>query len=604
MIASSLGSNGLTLRAACAQDDFVLPDATLLTLDAPIAAVTLYTERAMITRSCVLPREQGLFEIRIENLPHSIDGDSLNATVDGGKLLDVRFERIVTPVDVTTNLPLREAMAALETAQRMAATQALRMAKLSDENALINAISAKTATESAKDFGSKSLDPEALGKQLIFLDEARERLITARITLETEARVTADGVMALAAKVKALGGASKVARNAVVTVGKSSVGSATLSIKYLVDGAGWEPEYAVRAMDTGDDATDQLTLEYNARVSQSTGEDWSAVAMTLSTAAPTRNPSPPEVLPLTLTVFVPEPPADKSRGMERGSDRDASLAFKNDGAKLGRSGGMGGGGAGGFIGDAGEDPHRLDDSEVRLGIEFERTFADAQAEGSVVVNYTLPRKVTVPSDATRENTQRIATVELKPAFTHAARPIVDPIVYLRAKTRNTSNYRFLAGTARLFVGDDSVGVTEFPTVSAGADMTFWFGGDPRLTVARTLIAQETKEEGVFGKEAVTSWKWRVDFTSSANGASRIELTDRIPVSRNAEIKVELKDLSMPLSTDAEYLKTNRPQGILQWAFDMPGLTNTGKPSTQSISWTVRQAHGKNITIIESEMEEQ
>ena len=575
---------GTMSSLALAQSDRTLPDATQLTLIAPMSAVTLYTERAMVTRSCALPNEQGIFEIRIEGLPKSIDGASLSARVEGGKLLDVRYESVVTAVNAATNPELLEALKLLEESQRLASTQALRMTKISDQNALLNAIASKTATETAKDFGSASLDPVALAKQVMYLDEARERLITARIELEAQAKTTSDLVYALTAKVKALGGQSKVARNAVISVGKSSIGSATLWIHYLVDSAMWAPEYAVRALDTGDDSTDALTIEYNAVITQASGEDWSDVALTLSTAQPTRNPAPPSIQAVFVDVFVEPAPADTwSKGggaglkIEPGLERFAA-------------------GSGGVIGDAGEDPERF-------GVELEKNFADAQAEGSVVVNYALPRKVSIPSDGARTQTKRIATVDLKPEFSHAARPIVDETVYLRAKTRNTSAYRFLEGTARLFVGDDSVGVTEFPTVSVGADMTFWLGGDPRITVARALVSQDSKEEGMFGKEAVTTWKWRVDFTSSAQGSARIELTDRIPVSRNAEIKIELKDLSMPLSTDAEYLKAERPRGMLQWLIDMNGLTKDGKPSKQSISWTVRRAHAKGVEIIETDDED-
>ena len=214
----------------------------------------------------------------------------------------------------------------------------------------------------------------------------------------------------------------------------------------------------------------------------------------------------------------------------------------------------------------------------------------------MVVNYALPRAATIPSDHTRTQTQRIATIDLKPEFSHVARPIVDPTVYLRAKARNTSTYRFLDGEARLFVGDDSVGETSFPTVDVGAEMVFWLGGDPRVLSKRTLVSQESKEEGVFGKDSVTTWKWRIDLTSSAQGSAHIELSDRIPVSRNAQVKVELKDLSAPLSTEAEYVKSGRPRGILEWIVDMDGLTSGGKPTTKSVTWTVRRAHPKDVQI--------
>ena len=265
-----------------------LPEAKPLTVDAAITAVTLYRERAMVSRSCALPQEQGTFEVRVEGLPRAIDAGSLSARVEGAKLLDVRYESVTTPVDVATSPELRQAIADLDAAQRAAELLALRMAKLTDQNALLNAIAQKTATESAKDFGSKSLDPEALARQVAFLDESREKLIAQRTVLEGESRRNQAELKALGEKVQALGGKSVQARAAVVTVGKSAPGAATLTVHYLVNGAGWTPDYAVRAVDAGDDAADTLTVEFNAVVMQMTGEDWNDASITLSTAEPTR----------------------------------------------------------------------------------------------------------------------------------------------------------------------------------------------------------------------------------------------------------------------------------------------------------------------------
>jgi uncharacterized protein (TIGR02231 family) len=206
-----------------------------------------------------------------------------------------------------------------------------------------------------------------------------------------------------------------------------------------------------------------------------------------------------------------------------------------------------------------------------------------------VVNYAIPRKVSIPSDDTRARSQRVASFDLKPEFTHVVHPIVDSTVYLRATARNTTGTQLVAGEARLFAGDDSVGSTGFPEVAPGGEITLWLGGDARYEARRMLVEKDTREQGVFGKDDVTVWKWRIDITSGAKGATRLEVVDRVPVSRDEKIKVELKDLSVPLSTDANYFADDRPRGILRWSFPMPGLGKDGKPSTKSISWTVRQS---------------
>jgi hypothetical protein len=104
----------------------------------------------------------------------------------------------------------------------------------------------------------------------------------------------------------------------------------------------------------------------------------------------------------------------------------------------------------------------------------------------------------VPSDSSRRAKVRIASIELKPNFSHVARPIVDPTVYLRASARNTSAYRLVAGRARIYVGEDSVGEAQFPTVPPGAEVEFWLGGDPRIKLRgapnddRKLVASEAR----------------------------------------------------------------------------------------------------------------
>ena len=588
----------IAARAAFAQ--VALPDAKQVTLEAPIESVTLYLNRAMVTRGCALPDEQGTYEIRIEGLPPSIDAGSLSARTEGAKLLDVRFEAKTVAVDPSTNQELRAAIAALEANQRAAELLALRMAKVNDQNNLLNAIASKTATESAKDFGSKSLDPEALAKQVAFLDESREKLITQRTELEAAQRANADQAKVLQAKVNELGGKTDVARAAVVSVGKSQRGAARLLVNYLVSDAGWAPEYAIRAVDAGDDATDALTVEFNAEIRQRSGEDWSDISLTLSTAEPTRRPAPPEIGSEYLDILPPPVAAgeklaeDKVAYKSASKDRARKAPGRPGGAPAPSSGGVGGGG-GGFTGGWGDDG--IEEAEsIALGVELERTYADAAAEGGAVVNYPIPRKVTVPSDASRTRSQRVATIDLKPEFSHVARPIVDPTVYLRAKARNSSSYRLISGRARIFVGDDSVGQITLPTVTPGAEVVFWLGGDPRIESRRTLVAKETREQGVFGKSSVTTWKWRIDIVSAAPGVTTLEIADRMPVSRNEQIKVELKDLSLSLSTDEKYLKDERVRGILRWTLDLPGRGKDGKPTERSISWTVQESHPTEVAV--------
>ena len=559
-----------------------LAAATEVAVDAPITAVTLYRGRAMVTRSCALPDGQGTFEIRVGGLPPTVDPGSLAARVTGAKVLDVRYSETLLETDAATSTDLRGATKALEEARRTAAKQEMQSRMINEQSDLLNAISAKTAAEVGKDFGSKNLDPAALSAQIKFLSQSREEIITQRLALDTARAATNDQIKSLEAKIRALGGRTKTAREAIVTVGKSQPGTATLALNYLVADAAWAPRYAVRATDAGDDALDLVTIELNAEISQRTGEEWKDITLTLSTAEPGRRPAPPEVTPEFLAVAEPAVAGETAR---KSAGRPSSPG----------GGGYGGIGSGGVIGDPGEDPGKP--GSINRAKMYEAEYADAEAAGGAIVNYTIPRKVTIPTDDSRTRSQRVASFDLKPEFTHVVHPIADPTVYLRAKARNTTGTQLVAGEARLFVGDDSVGLAEFPEVAPGGEMTLWLGGDARYEARRMLVEKDAREQGVFGKDDVTAWKWRIDITSGAKGSTQLEVIDRVPVSRDEKIKIELKDLSTPLSTDAKYLADDRPRGILRWSFAMPGIGKDGKPSMKSISWTVRQSVPAGMRIV-------
>ncbi len=568
--ASLLGAP--TAWALAMQDDVLVAES--VATDAPIGEVTLYQGRAMISRNAASPNREGLFELRFENLPPTLDASTLQATVTsaqgGAKLLDVRYEEVVTPTDTSNNAELREAIVKLEVARHRAEELVMQMAAITDRYTLITSMRTKTATESAKDFGSKSLDPEALAKQMAFLDSAQAQLIADRVKREAEVRANTDELNALQAQVNALGGQSKVERTAIVTVGQSIAQSAEVTLRYLVVNAGWRPRYAVRA----DVEQSALVIEYDADIRQSTGEDWIDVKLTLSTAQPTQKAAPSDVPPTYVDVFIPPPPM--VTGGLVASDMPAPASAAEYRRAPGRPGSDPGSGA---PMDASHDLYK----NKSLALKFEDAYA---VQSGTVASFPLARAISIPSDAQRSRKQRIATIETKPSFVHVARPLVETPVYLKAVVANASAYQFLAGPATVFLGGDSVGTAELPDLSPGAEMTFWLGTDRRIEVKRVLVKKGTVEKGVFDKADETRWEYRVDLTSTDTKPVTIELVDRMPVSRNEQIRIDLKDLSQPLSTDAKFVADEKPQGILKWLVQLPARVDAGKPAAKSISWTV------------------
>ena len=547
-----------------------------------ISAVSLHQGRAMVSRLAAAPEREGLFEMRFVNLPASVDPDSLQATVSapmgGAKLLDVRYETTTTPNDVATNPDLRRAIDELEVAKRRREALGLESQRLTDQNALLAAIAAKTATESAKDFGSKSLDPAALAAQVDFLSRARQGIIAERLALDEESRKADRAIEALNAMVQSLGGQTRVERTAIVTVGKSSAATAGVTLKYLVGDATWSPRYAVRA----DVSANALIVEYDAQIRQATGEDWIDVALTLSTAQPTQRAQPNAVAPVAIDIVVP------ARSLSNGSDRkDAEMLSRGlvERDKAGRPGDPGAPGtaeAREYFGLA------LKSADMPAeNAAYKAEFADAAAvQSGTVATFPLPRRVSIPSDASKDRSQRIATIELTPTFVYVAQPVADSSVFLKATAANTSAYQLLAGPAAVFLGAESVGRAALPDLSPGSEMTFWLGSDRRLEVKRSIVAKESLTEGVFDKRDLTRWRMRVELTSTLAEAATVELFDRIPVSRNEQVKVTVPSCVPALEASAKHLKDERPFGIFKWIVPLPAQTKAGEPARALVEWTL------------------
>src|SRR5262249_2986974 len=86
-------------------------------------------------------------------------------------------------------------------------------------------------------------------------------------------------------------GSGRVEREAVIVVDRENGKGGKVRLNYLVGAVAWQPEYKVRAGKLNED----VQLDYMANLMQHSGEDWSQVKITLSTAQPMLNASPPEL---------------------------------------------------------------------------------------------------------------------------------------------------------------------------------------------------------------------------------------------------------------------------------------------------------------------
>jgi uncharacterized protein (TIGR02231 family) len=338
-------------------------------------------------------------------------------------------------------------------------------------------------------------------------------------------------------------------------------GTVTIELTYLVLNASWQPVYSIRASEGGE----AIVIEYDAEIAQRTGENWTDVALTLSTAQPQRSATPPMPNPWYVTV---RPPVDKAAPR---ASRSRNSAEKD-----------------------------LPSNRAYLGVEL--TMADAvvqeaSAMASVVgdgpaVSFALPRTVIVPSNAEESQTISLAAIDATADLYHVAVPMLTDSVYIRSEVTNDSPYILLPGRASIFHGSDYVGKTSLSTVTPGETFTIDLGIDPSVTATRSLVEKNTASTGLFASAKQTAYNYQIAISNGHDESIDVRLWDRIPVSRDESIEILLEKLSQPLSTDSNYLKTVRPRGLLRW--DLTIDANMTGEQTYAIDWRVEVARGKDV----------
>ncbi|MDQ3931202.1 MAG: mucoidy inhibitor MuiA family protein, partial [Chloroflexota bacterium] len=272
-----------------------------ITMESRIAEVTVYTDRARVTRWGSVKLQAGEQRVTIENLPVTLQDDSVRA---GGRGAGVRILGVEVVRQFVTEAP--EANVA-ELQKQLEALQDQDTA-LADEDAAIGAQLEflKTLRESTASTLPRgiSLGRSNLGDVQSLVDYLSKEWAAAM----SRRREIAARRRELARQIEALQGRmapnydTLERRQINVFVEAAEAVDAEIEVTYGVIGASWQPLYDVRLVES------KVSLGYLANVTQQSGEDWPNVQLSLSTARPAVSTTIPELDPWYLDVYRPLPP--------------------------------------------------------------------------------------------------------------------------------------------------------------------------------------------------------------------------------------------------------------------------------------------------------
>jgi hypothetical protein len=263
-----------------------------------ITAVTVYQGQALVTREVAVPEGDGTVELVVTPLPpQTVDSSLYTEGSDGLRVLTTRFRTRAIKDDTRAEVRAKEEMIkGLEAdAQQLQKQIAVQQADLH----YLEKLEGFTGTALTGLTEKGRLDSEAVLTLSRFLMETRgtksERETALRLQLQKNAETVEFAKRQLA---ESSSGPGRVERDAVIVVQKTRPQAGTVRLGYLVGAANWWPQYRLRGATDGA----PVRLEYLAAVVQQTGEPWSGIRLTLSTARPSLDAAPPELLPLQMAV--------------------------------------------------------------------------------------------------------------------------------------------------------------------------------------------------------------------------------------------------------------------------------------------------------------
>jgi hypothetical protein len=564
-----------------------------------VTAVTVYQGNALVTREIDVSAGKGLFEIVVTPLPPQTVDSSLYAEgTDGVRVLSTRYRTRAVREDT------REEVRAKEMQIRTLKLEAQRLQKeieVSDQNLhLLTKLESFTSATMQHLAEKGLLNSEATLSLTRYVMEARGDKSAEQVSQQQKLQANTEATEFATRELADLtSGSSRTERDAVIVVDKAGP-AGKVRLNYLVTSATWRPQYRFRA----GAEKDPVQLEYLAAIEQQTGEDWTGVDVTLSTAQPQLNATPPELLALDVTVVsrgaVAGAPAvsggqggsmagmmagaafTQSMGVPQGlNKRIETRAFRDQSRELRQKAQqelLGNRTEAGkaFINEAAaleqtdELLARKDDNADKEEAQMRDAPASATAahEGPSVT-YHLRSRLTIPSRNDQQLIE-VARIETKPSYYYKAVPVLTSHIYRLADLANSSDYVLMPGEATMYVGSDFVGRMNLPLVAIGEKYTVGFGVDPQLQVARVLLK---KTRTVQGGNQVHNYEYRITVGSYKSEGVSVQVWDRLPRAEAEAVAVSLVEPAPKLSDDPAYLRHERPENLLRWDLTVgPGQT--------------------------------
>lgn len=495
-------------------------------IQSKIDAVTVYPDRAMITRTADIDLVKGSQELLvIDNLPTYIIDDSVRVMGQGSvkaKISGVKIKRIF--LQEHQQKKIEELLSELEKLNDENKGLEATLESLNVQKKFIESIKISTSDKISKELYIQKADTKNWDKVLDFIYQKLGRINEQAILFDQEKRGLLKKIKAIEAELNRYRNQRSPEKKLVeIAIEAEAKGKMTLKINYLITGASWIPSYDVRV----DLDKSELCLNYFGIIRQRTGEDWNDVKLSLSTAKPHISGLLPELDPWYIDFRQPVFKQAMKRAL---ADTVMQEAYKPS------------------------SPQE----------ELKQETAYAESRGTSVTFNIKKRETILGKDEPFKTT--ITQEELQAKLSYICTPKLYEFAFLKAEIVNDTKYPFIEGEVSIFLGENYIGKSKIDAIPIDKTFDLHLGIDERIHVERRLIGEKA-DKSFIGKKAVHSYTYRITIENLIKEEKRIIVHDQVPVARHPDIQVKLVR-SVPAMVTKEDVQEESP-GLLEWELSLP-----------------------------------
>jgi uncharacterized protein (TIGR02231 family) len=325
-----------------------------------------------------------------------------------------------------------------------------------------------------------------------------------------------------------------------MAVTTAAAGRATLRLTYIVGQASWSPVYDI----TLDRKGGSIGIERGVTIFQETGEDWTDVRLTLSTAQLDRQSAPATLWPEYRRIDPEQSPSDLAR------------------TQSGNTGGV--------------------MAEADMAPESPAVVASAPSPVAAFVGDTVVYRYEPLVDVA-SGTQSLRLVLDRQDFAAKAEavavPRVDAVAYLKATFTNTGDEILLPGVAFLYRDGALVTTTQLSALPAGVEMDLSFGAIDGLQLTREMPMRSEGERGILTTTNRFEESAILKVENRTGEDWPVRLIDQVPYSEQEDLEITWTANPAPSETDVD-----GQRGILSWVFDLPAGQSQEVALDHTITW--------------------